>query len=42
MGVLPNEDRQQTNFTIGGAPYTATLGLSRKQNDIRVFLTHRT
>ncbi|MCP3460415.1 hypothetical protein [Bradyrhizobium sp. CCGUVB23] len=42
MGVLPNEDQQQTNFTIGGVPYTATLGPSRKQNDIRVFLTRRT
>ncbi|MCP3468316.1 hypothetical protein [Bradyrhizobium sp. CCGUVB23] len=43
MGVLPNnDDRQQTNFTIGGVPYTATLGPSRKQNDIRVFLARRT
>lgn len=36
MDVLPSASRPQTNFTIGGVPYTATLGPSGRQNDVRV------
>lgn len=35
--VLPSAGRPQTNFTIHGVLYTATLGPSGKQNDIHVF-----
>ncbi|MFB9984829.1 hypothetical protein ACFFNA_35300, partial [Mesorhizobium kowhaii] len=37
MGVLPSPSQPQTNFTIGGVPYTAALGPSGRQNDIIVF-----
>lgn len=38
MGVLPSPSQPQTNFTIDGVPYTAMLGRSGRQNDIRVQL----
>ncbi|OWV64027.1 hypothetical protein ATY75_32310 [Rhizobium sp. N122] len=36
--LLPSADNPQTNFSIHGVPYTATLGPSGMQSDIYLFL----